>query len=221
MELSTAIETRKSIRAYLEKPVEKEVISSILESAVKSPSATNIQPWKIYAVTGDVLEVIKRQNLNLYYAGSRPTIEEPVLHGPFKERRKELAIALFKLLGIKREDTDRRREWTARGHAYFGAPVVLILTSCNYISGGTWSLLGIGSILQSICLAAMEYDLGTCVSEQGVSYHDVLRMHLDIPEEENIVVSIALGYPDVESPVNKLESSREPLDNVVHWFGFE
>ena len=221
MEISTAIETRKSIRSYLDKPVEKEVISSILKSAVRSPSASNIQPWNIYAVTGDVLEVIKRQNLNLYFAGSRPTIEEPVIQGPYKERRKELAIALFKLLGIKREDADRRKEWTARGHAYFDAPAILILTSSNCISGGTWSLLGIGALLQSICLAAMEHDLGTCVSEQGISYQDVLRMHLGIPEEETIVISIALGYADDESPANKLDSPREPLDKVVHWFGFE
>ena len=221
MKISTAIESRKSIRSYLDKPVDKEIISNILELAIKSPSATNVQPWNIYVVTGDVLEKIKKENLSLFMEGTRPTIEEPELYGPFKERRKELAIALFKLLDIKREEAEKRKAWTGRGHVYFDAPVALILTSSNHCSGGTWPLLGIGGMAQTICLAALEHGLGTCISEQGVSYHDVLRNHLDIPEEENIVISIALGYPDFASPANALQSSREGLEKVTHWFGFE
>lgn len=221
MNISAAMETRKSIRAYLDQPVPREVIEAILEKALRSPSATNIQPWNIYVVTGEVLEKIKKENLELFHAGIRPTIEEPELTGPFKERRRELAIDLFNLLGIKREDREKRRDWTARGHNYFDAPAALILTTSNYSAGGTWSLLGIGSLLQSICLAALESDLGTCVSEQGVSYHEVLRKHLGIPQEENIVISIAMGYPDPDHPANKLISKRESLDRVTHWFGFE
>lgn len=221
MKISTAMETRKSIRSYLDKPVRKEEIAEILSKALRSPSATNIQPWNIYVITGEVLEKIKKENLELFYAGARPTIEEPELSGPFKERRRELAIDLFNLLGIKKEDTERRKDWTARGYKYFDAPVALILTTSNYAKGGTWSLLAIGSLIQSICLSALEFDLGTCVSEQGVSYHEILRKHLDIPEGEIIVISITLGYPDPNNPANKLISKREPLDSVTHWFGFE
>jgi nitroreductase len=221
MNITTALETRKSIRAYLDKPVPREEIEGILAKALRSPSATNIQPWNIYVVTGEVLEKIKKDNLELFQEGIRPTIEEPELTGPFKERRRELAIDLFNLLGIKREDKEKRKDWTARGHKYFDAPAALILTTSNYAAGGTWSLLGIGALLQSICLAALESELGTCVSEQGVSYHEVLRKYLSIPAEEDIVISIALGYPDPDHPANKLTSKREPIDKVAHWFGFE
>ena len=221
MNILTAIEARKSIRSYLDKPVPKGDIENILAKALRSPSATNIQPWNIYVATGEVLKKIKVENLALFHAGVRPTVEEPKLSGPFKERRREVAIDLFQLLGIKREDAERRKDWTARGYQYFDAPVALILTAGNYAEGGTWSLLGIGALLQSICLAALELDLGTCVSEQGISYYEVLRKHLGIPEEESIIISIALGYPNPDSSANKLVSKRETLESVSHWFGFD
>jgi len=220
MDIITAIETRKSIRAYLKKPVPMEIIEKILETSVRSPSATNIQPWNIYVVTGKVLENIKHENVDLFFSGIRPTIEEPILQEIYKQRRKELAIDLFKLLDIKREDADKRKEWTARGYEYFDAPVALIFTINKEILGGTWSLLGIGSIIQTICLAAMNYDLGTCISEQGVSYHHILRKNIGIPEEEHIVISLALGYPDQNAPANQLVSGRAPLSDVTHWLGF-
>lgn len=220
MDILTAIEKRKSIRAYLDKPVPKDVMIKILETAVHSPSATNIQPWNIYVVTGEVLDNIKRENTNLFLSGVRPTIEEPELQDIFKQRRRELAIDLFKLLDIKREEADKRKEWTARGYKYFDAPVALIFTVNKEIYEGTWGLLGIGSIIQTICLAAMEHEIGTCISEQGVSYHDVLRKYIEIPEDENIVISMALGYPDLNFPANKLISERAPLADVAHWLGF-
>lgn len=66
----------------------------------------------------------------------------------------------------------------------------------------------------------MEYGLGTCISEQGVSYHDMLRKYIEIPEEESIIISVALGYPDPNLPANQLISRRAPVEDVTHWYGF-
>ncbi|MFP4383669.1 MAG: nitroreductase family protein [Spirochaetia bacterium] len=52
MELYEAIETRKSVRSYLDKPVEEEKFSRIMEAARIAPSARNDQEWRIVAVTG-------------------------------------------------------------------------------------------------------------------------------------------------------------------------
>lgn len=221
MNILTAIETRKSIRGYLDKPVPKETVQEILETALRSPSATNIQPWNIYAVTGEVLDKIKQESEELFLAGVNPSMEDDGYpEGIFKQRRKELAMDLFALLDIKREDKDKRKAWTARGQRYFDAPVALIFTINKEISEGSWSYLGIGSITQSVCLAAMEYGLGTCISGQGVSYHSVLKKHLGISEEEVIVISVTMGYPDPNATADLLVSKRAPLSEVAKWAGF-
>ena len=51
MNISDAIRTRRSIRKYLNKPVEREKLSKILEAARLSPSAANRQPWRFIVVT--------------------------------------------------------------------------------------------------------------------------------------------------------------------------
>jgi len=48
----------------------------------------------------------------------------------------------------------------------------------------------------------------------------VIRRFTSIPESDVIVISIAIGYPDWDFPANKLESEREPLENIISWCGF-
>ena len=220
MEILTAIESRKSIRAYLNKPVPKDIINEILEKSLRSPTATNIQPWNIYAVSGEILDSIKKDNVNMFLSGVRPTVEEPHLEDVFSQRRRELAMDLFKLLEIERADKEKRKAWAARGCQYFDAPVAMVFTINKELFTGTWALLAIGSLVQTISLVAMEYGLGTCISEQGVSYHDILKQHIEISEDESIVISLSMGYPDPNSPANKLITRRAPLDDVTRWFGF-
>jgi hypothetical protein len=49
----------------------------------------------------------------------------------------------------------------------------------------------------------------------------VLRNVWEIPHSNQIVLGIAVGYPDRDDPVNQLRSEREPLDNVSTWYGFD
>ncbi|HCV99757.1 MAG TPA: nitroreductase, partial [Verrucomicrobiales bacterium] len=52
MEVTEAIRNRKSTRAFLPKPVDREIITSILECARWAPSGVNSQPWQVAVVTG-------------------------------------------------------------------------------------------------------------------------------------------------------------------------
>jgi nitroreductase len=220
MEIIGAIEGRKSIRAYKNMPVAREILGKIIETSLHSPSATNLQPWNLYVVSGDILENIRQENVDRFLSGGKPTFAEPELDTTYRLRRSELARDLFTLLGIQREDKDKRKAWAARGHSYFDAPSVIIISLDESVLSGTWSLLAIGSFIQSFCLSALEYGLGTCISEQGVAYHDILRKHIDIPETQRIVISVAIGYPDLSAPENQLVSTRISVDEAVHWYGF-
>lgn len=79
----------------------------------------------------------------------------------------------------------------------------------------------IGAVTQTICLTALHYGLGTCIENQGVWYPEVLKEHCNIPESKQIIIAIAIGYPNWEFPANQLETTRESVDNLTTWCGFD
>ena len=83
------------------------------------------------------------------------------------------------------------------------------------------SHLDIGVMAQTICLVAMNYGLGTCIEDQGTFYPEVLRKYAGVPETSEVIISIAIGYHDGDFPANRLESTREPLEKLVTWCGFD
>ncbi len=66
MTIEDAIRGRKSTRAFLKKPVPRELIARILETAGRSPSGSNIQPWKVWVLDGEAREQLVRDLLQRY-----------------------------------------------------------------------------------------------------------------------------------------------------------
>ena len=222
MNILESIKTRKSIRHFQPTPVPKEILEEVISIASRSPSAMNIQPWEIMMVAGDVLENIKKGNLEKLTAGEPPApeIPEPRFEGEYRRRQVELAIQLFQLMGIAREDKEKKVDWMTRGFRFFDAPAAIILLVDRSLDQ-LYSRFDIGSIAQTICLVAMDYGLGTCIHGQGVYYPAVIRQFAEIPDSKCMAVCISIGYPDGDFPANKLESKREPLENFVTWCGFD
>jgi len=219
MDVVDAIKTRTSIRAFLPKAVPREIIREILEAAIRTPSAVNTQPWEIMVVTGEVLTRISRDNMVNVKAGV-PMNEHSDYPGLYRQRRVELAKDIFKLMDIQREDRKKREEWTLRGFRFFDAPVAIFLAADKSLREGTMALYDLGAISQTICLAALNYGLGTCIEEQGVKYPDVVRKHTGISEDKDLIMSIAIGYPDAAFPANQLVSRRATVDEVTIWLGY-
>ena len=140
--------------------------------------------------------------------------------GKYRRRQVELAIQLFELVGIARSDTEKRAEWWQRGFRFFDAPAAIIL-SVDKSLDELHSQLDIGVIMQTICLAALNYGLGTCIEDQGILFPEVIRRFTHTTVSKRILMSIAIGYPDWNFPANKLVSKREPIENVVTWHGFD
>ena len=221
MDILQAIQARKSIRGYKPAPVPKEVLREILDIASRSPSAMNTQPWDVTVATGEVLDNIRQGNIELLVSGVRPNpdISFERTEGIYRQRQVELAVQLFQLMGIAREDRVKRAEWYQRGFRYFDAPAAIILSVDRSLEESR-AMMDIGSFVQTLCLIALNYGLGTCIESQGIVYPGVLRRFTHIPESKRIVTCIAIGYPDWDFPANKLESKREPVENVVAWCGF-
>jgi len=222
MNVIEAIQKRMSVRAFKPEPVDRKILEKILEVATRAPSADNSQPWEITVVTGKVLDDLRQGNTEALRSGQPPDPDMPrkPYEGVHRKRQIELAIALYQLLDIAREDKAKRLAWTEQGFRYFGAPAAFILAA-----DGSLDMIratsDIGGLAQTICLAALAHGLGTCITSQGVLYPQVVRRFTGIPETKRLFWSICVGYPDWEHPANKLHSKRELLANNTTWLGFE
>lgn len=224
MDILEAIKTRKSIRDFTDEQVPQKVIREILEIACRAPSAMNTQPWEFIVVAQGVLEKIKRTVVEKLQAGEKPHSEHSVVGWPkesiYRQRQVELAKNIFHLMDIKREEADKRSQWLERGFKFFNAPAVIIVCVDRMLTEGT-PIFDIGAVTQTICLAALHFGLGTCIEDQGVMYPEVLRKYCNIPENKQIIMAIAIGYPNWDFPANRLETTREPVDSLTRWCGFD
>ncbi|MBS3809492.1 MAG: nitroreductase [Desulfobacterales bacterium] len=224
MNLIEAVRKRKSIRGFKPEPVPRGVIEQILENAVYAPSAMNTQPWEFTVLAGEVIDKIRNENIENLRAGVSGSPEHMTGQWPkdsvFRQRQVELAKQLFSLMGIEREDKEKRMEWMERGFRFFDAPAAVII-SADRALGESGPLLDLGAVMQNICIIALEHGLGTCIEDQGILYPEVIRRYTDIGENKNIIIAIALGYPDPDFPANRVEAGRVSLSENTSWFGFD
>ena len=222
MELLESIRSRISIRGYKSTPIPKEILQEILEIATCTPSANNTQPWEFIVIGGKVLEDLNKALEEQFLAGVAPVPDFFKYYKPYtgiyRKRQTELAAAIFRVMGIAREDKDKRKQWNVKMLHSFGAPIV-ILISVDEAASSFFGVFGLGAVSQTIALAALNYGLGTCIMADIVKYPDVVRQVVGIPESKKLAMSISIGYPDWDLPINKLRIDREPFKNIVTWHG--
>ena len=220
MDVVEAIKTRYSVRAYKPEPVSKEILTEIMEAALRAPSWANTQTWEFAIAGGEVMRELKQIMTAKASAQDEryPDIPRPEWPSPYRERRRENGIRLYQLLHIARNDIERQLQWYIEMYRFFDAPNCIIVYIDRDLT--MWALVNVGLIIQTIALAALNYGLGTAILAAGVSYPDEVRSILKIPESKQLVIGIAIGYPDTEAKLNSFRSSRVPLENVVTWHGF-
>jgi nitroreductase len=219
MELLEAIKARKSIRGYKSTPVPKETLAEVLEIAIRSPSAVNIQPWKFTILGGKMLDDLKKALEEKSLAEEEPHPDfgpVPQYRGVYRERQVELGKGLFQLMDIAREDKEKRKRWTLKMTRFFDAPNAIIIGLDEEVNNFQ-AIFSLGIITQTIALAALNFGLGTCIEHRAVYFPEVVRQITGIPESQRITIGIAIGYPDWEFPANRLQSTREPLDSIATW----
>jgi len=220
MEIIDAIQQRRSIRAFKEEIVPPETIMEILNVACRAPSAMNTQPWEFVVVTGEKLEKLRGAVVEKLRSGASMKPDHLVVTWPkesvYTKRQITLAKQLFQAMDIPREDFEKRMLWMERGFRFFDAPAAIIIVT-DRILGEAGPLLDLGAVMQNICLAALNFGLGTCIEDQGVLYPDVFREHTGISPDKRLIIAIAIGYPAPDFPANKVRSEREPAKILTTW----
>jgi nitroreductase len=215
---------RRSIRGFLDKPVPKALIAEILEVAMRAPSSFNNQCWNFSVVTGDALDAIRRGNTEGILAGKPDSREFRRFDGiadDHRARQIEIAKQLFGAMGIARDDKDARQDWVLRGFRQFDAPVSVVVTYDRSIHGGDIAPFDCGAVANALVNAAWSRGLGCVINSQGIMQSPVVREHAAIPEDQVIMICIAMGWPDDDFPANAVVSERKSVDEATVFVGFD
>jgi len=220
--VDAAITSRRSIRAFLDKPVAREDLERILEVAARAPSGTNTQPWKVYVLTGQARQDLSDAILAVHAdpEQSRQHTEEYAYYprewvSPFIDRRRKVGWDLYSLLGLTRDNKAGMAAQHARNFNFFDAPVGLIFTIDRIMEQGSW--LDYGMFLQNIMVAARGRGLDTCPQAAFTQYHRIIAGQLGLPANETVVCGMALGWADPGKIENSLITEREPLTGFVRF----
>ncbi|MCU5781693.1 nitroreductase family protein [Alcanivorax balearicus MACL04] len=217
-----AVSSRRSIRAFQDRPVDGALLRTILETASRSPSGGNLQPWHLYVIGGGRMEELKavmRERLKQAPGGEdrEYDVYPPDLIAPYRDRRFQVGEDMYGLLGIPREDKAARLRWFANNFQFFGAPVALFCYVHRTMGPPQWSDLGM--YLQSVMLLLREAGLDSCPQECWSRYPQTLGEFLQAPNDRMLFTGMAIGYRDENASVNQLRARRAPLDEIAEFHG--
>lgn len=213
---------RRSVRAYLDRPVERALLEDLCRLARTAPSGANLQPGRFHVLTGPALAELTGGLARAIADGAQPVSEysyfpDP-MPAPLKARQRAAGYALYQALGIGRRDLQGRRDQFARNHAFFGAPVGIVVTIDRAMGKGCFMDLGMS--VMSLLLAAEAAGLGATGIGALAHYGPVLHRLLDLPPEEMVVCGIAVGWADPDAPENRVRTAREDLPAFTSFRGF-
>ena len=220
MDVRTALETRKSTRAFLSRPVARETLERILDAARHAPSGTNMQPWQVAAVAGERKRELCGALEAAFRRGDPPAPDYRYYphqwDEPFRGRRKACGLQLYGALGIGREERSRQVDQWAANFRAFDAPAMLLF----FMEGGleTGSFIDMGMFVQSVMLAAVAEGLASCPQASIADYPAVVKPILGFPPDSILVCGLALGYEDPNAPVNGYRTPREPVEAFTRFF---
>ena len=212
MDVTEAVDSRKSIRAFLDKAVDDSLIKELLKKSSRAASGGNLQPWKIY--------VINDKTMNSFHKFQSEWTEPETpayaiypenLKEPYKTSRYEVADDMYSLLGIERENKEARFKQVLKNYEFFGAPAAFFCFVDRQMGRPQWSDLGM--FLQTFMLLAREAGLDTCPQEAWAMKQESVTAFVEAPDELMLFCGMAIGYQDESEKVNELTTSRRPIED--------
>jgi nitroreductase len=221
--IDDVIRSRTSTRKFRTEPVGEELVREILDAARHAPSGANIQPWRVYVVSGEIQHKIGSALLLAHetekdsYASEYAYYAEE-LPEPYLSRKKDFGRIFYGSLGIEQADMTGRARQTGKNYGFFGAPVGLIVTIDRRLEQGSW--LDLGMFLQNIMLSAKGRGLSSCPQETFAKYHKLLRTLLPIADAEMVVCGISMGFEEDGNAIEPRLMPRAPVDEFACFLGF-
>ncbi|HEV7661467.1 MAG TPA: nitroreductase [Allosphingosinicella sp.] len=221
--VAEAVMARRSVRAFLDRPVDRATVAEMLAAAGRAPSGGNLQPWHVDVLAGPALAALKARVKASLAAdpsgeGTRFPVYPPALGEPWRSRRFTSGEQLYAAIGIPREDRAARLHQFANNYNLFGAPVGLFFSIPKSFGPPQWAHLGM--FMQSFMLLAEERGLATCAQEAWALVHKSVGAFLGLPEDRLFYCGMALGFADEAHSINAWRTGREPVESFATFAGF-
>ncbi len=210
---------RRSIRAFRPEPIERAVLERLLAAAQRAPSWCNVQPWRVIVTEPPVTGVLAGE-LQAAATTSLPHAEVPFpldYPSPYKEARIACGAALYRAMGVAREDKAGRYDAWLRNYALFDAPHVAIVACDRRL--GPYAFVDVGVWLGYVLTAAAALGIDTCPMAAVAAYPETLRARLPIAETDVVLFGLVLGHADEEAPANQCRTTRAPVAGNVTFVG--
>ncbi|SFQ31473.1 nitroreductase [Variovorax sp. 770b2] len=218
--VATVVRSRRATRAFKAQPLGRALVEEILADAACAPSGANIQPWRVYVVSGAVKNELTDALVAASRAGTAPAPEhfpEP-LPDTYRARLADFGARYYASLGIERHDTPARTRQTERNYAFFGAPVGLVFSIDRRLKAHSW--IDLGLFAQSVMIAAKARGIDTCPQVAFAQFHEPIAAHLQMPADEVTAFGMSMGYGDPEAEVNRARMPRERVQDFARLLGF-
>lgn len=218
-ELQERWTARSSIRAFRPDPIDAPTLRELFAAAQRAPSWCNVQPWHVYVTTPPVTQELSAAMVAAARSGM-PHAEVPFpleYPSPYKERRIECGAALYRAMGIAREDKAARYDAWLRNYGFFDAPHMAVVACDRRL--GPYVYIDVGVWLGYLVTAATALGIDNCPMASIAAYPEPLRARLPIPETDIILFGIALGRADAAAPANQSRTTREPVETNVTFVG--
>ncbi len=223
MKTSEAIATRRSVRAFLNCPVDEAVIRRVVEQAGRAPSGGNVQPWHVYVMQGEPLARLKavvgtRAADMPRGEGTEYDIYPRSMPKRYNQRRFEVGEAMYASVGIDRGDRDARRRWFQRNFRFFDAPMALFCYVNRCMGPPQWA--DVGMYLQSVMLLLREAGLDSCPQECWALFPRTVAELTGAPADQMLFAGMAIGHADLDHSVNRFSAGRAPVAEYATFLGF-
>ncbi len=203
---------RHSVREFKKDEVTVETLKEIVRIAGISPSWENSQPWNVYIATGEVTDEIRAEWISRHEKEIKGSPDMPTGHRTdFSKRGQENMESFLNDVCEYCEDPDIELFKQTQA-VLFNSPALAYLTLPK---GSTkWSIYDLGGFGMSLMLAAKEMGVDSIPAYEIVKYPDVIRKYMDIPDDEDLIMGIALGY-EASDKINEYRSQRLDIDEIL------
>lgn len=215
-DLDQTIRDRRSVRGFHpDRPVPREILREALELAQRAPSNCNVQPWRVFLASGKRCQALREALLGAIEGGELPSPDDDIdqFPGPYRKLQVDCAVAMYREMGVTREDRAGRARALLRNFEFFDAPHVAIVTMEKHFGIGV--ALDVGMYVQTFMLALWARGVGSCAQASLRQYPGIIRRELGIRDDLRILCGVSFGYEDPDVPANRTRQSREPIDANV------
>lgn len=219
MSVTEILDSRYSVRAFLDNPVPKETLEEIFSAAQKSPSNCNVQPWQSLVVSGQMRDDLSKALVAAVMSGNPPNPDfdwSVKYQDEHRTRQFGSANALYSAMGIAREDKMARNIAMLRNWQFFDAPHAVFFTMDTYL--GIMGAVDLGIYAQNLSLIMAEHGISNCMQGALGQFPDPVKSMLNMPEGRGILFGMSFGYADPDHAANTARTDREDLPQNVAFF---